>query len=831
MNWTWLYIGVLYAGAVALARRGGVDLPKKVALFFYALVLVFFFKPLTQQFIITQDDYLNTLPPWYVTASSRDAINDEMNDIPLQHTAWGLQVRQSWKSLKPPLWNALAGSGYPLLANGQSQGLSPIRLLALPVPDTYFMAAEAAMKILIALTFAFLFCRGRGYSELASVVGAAIFGFGGFLHSWLHFPHVTAACWLPAVLYLIDRIAEGTGGRAQRAGDPAARDSGSPAPRAPRPAPFIAAALVWTAILFGGHPETASHIFFLSLLYLVWVVFVEKRAHARVFLTLGGAMTVAALLAAPFLLPFLEALPQSQRYAQLEVAPLSAVGQPYADLRSAMVLLQAHYFGRAPQEEPWSIVQAELIGGFTGVLGIAAFFGLLAHVVRRRAWRSPECFFIVATVIVFGVIDAWPLIGDAVHAVLPVVAHARFRLLFVLLMGIQAAAAIDLAQRGEKLPFVAGGAVVAALLIALFAAVPPPSEHYRMVALLTSARSVAVIALAVLFAFLPRKPVLLALLVAVIGELWPVTRAWNPPLPAEQMYRRTPLIAKLEELRDAAPKNEPFRFAGVGPMIFPNTNAAFGLEDIRVHDPMAYDRYMGFLRVTANYSMLHGYYAWLDGTSASVLDFLNVRYITQDPGTPPADPERWRLVLDSAEGKIYENKRWLPRFYAVRNVILEFRDELFIDKLRTHDAWAHTALLDDLKLESPQERPDFFAPRPENAPLAVAKIVSAEPTAYRVHVSAPRWSLVVSSIPWWPGWKVVRNGARVEPVRVNGAFLAFAVPPGETDVQVYYSPWTWWVGCGLAALGLLILGVRWRGWWGGGSRRSGRAGEASIYVK
>ena len=208
MNWTWIYIGVLYAGAVALARRCGVDLSKKAALFFYALVLVFFFKSLTQHYVATQDDFLSTMPPWYFTAKVKDAVNDEMNDIPLQHTVWGMQVRDSWKSLKPPLWNPYAGSGYPLLANGQSQGLSPIRLLALPVPDTYFMAAEAAMKILIALTFAFLFCRGRGYSELASVAGATVFGFAGFLHSWLHFPHVTAACWAPAVLYLIDHIAE-----------------------------------------------------------------------------------------------------------------------------------------------------------------------------------------------------------------------------------------------------------------------------------------------------------------------------------------------------------------------------------------------------------------------------------------------------------------------------------------------------------------------------------------------------------------------------------------------------------------------------------------------
>ena len=788
MNWTWIYIGALYAGAVALARRSGVELPKKVALFFYALVLVFFFKPLTQQYVITQDDFLNTLPPWYFTAKVTDAINDEMNDIPLQHSVWGIQVRESWKALKPPLWNPYAGSGYPLLANGQSQGLSPIRFLALPVPTTYFMAAEAAMKILIALTFAFLFCRGRGYSELASVVGATVFGFAGFLHSWLHFPHVTAACWAPAVLYLIDRIAEQrTFGR------------------------FAAAAFVWTAILFGGHPETASHIFFLALLYLAWIVFIEKRTPARIFLTLGGAMTVAAMLSAPFLLPFLEALPKSQRYAEIKASPLVAEGQPYTEPGSLLVGFQAHYFGRAPHEKAWGPAVAEPVGGFAGVLGLIGFFGLLAHVIRRRAWRSVEFFFVIATVIVFGVVDGWPFLGDAIHTVLPVVAHARFRMLFVLLMGIQAAAAIDLTQRGERMPLVIGAAVVSAMLIALLAIMNHPDPHYRMVSITTSLRSVAVILLAALFAFVRRKPVLLALLVAVIFELWSVTRAWNPPLPAELMYRRTPLIARLEELRDAAPQDAPFRIAGVGPMLFPNTNAAFGLEDIRAHDPMAYDRYMGFLRLTADYRTgAENYHAWFDNTNAPVLDFLNVRYMTQDPGTRDADPERWALVHDSREGKIYENRRFLPRFYAVRNVIIEFRDERFFRMLREHQGWAHTALLDDLKLESQQQHDDFFNPRPEDAPLAVAKIVSAEPTSYRVQVSAPRWSLVVSSIPWWPGWKVTRNGERVDPVRVNGAFLGFAVPPGETDVRVVYSPWTWWVGCGLAALGVLILGVRWR---------------------
>ena len=786
MNWTWIYIGVLYAAAIALARRNGIDIRKRVALFFFSLVLVFFFQPLTQRYVHTQDDFLNTLPPWHFTAKTKTAVNGELNDIPLQHTVWGHQVRESWKSGHVPLWNHLNGSGYPLLANGQSQALSPIRFLALPLPANRFMAGEAAMKILIALTFAFLFCRSRGYSEIASAAGATIFGFGGFLHSWLHFPHVTTACFLPAVLWLIDRIVE------KRTF-----------------ARFAGAALLWTAIVFSGHPETASHIFLLSLLYLAWIVFVEKRTNARVFLTLGGAMTVAAMLSAPFLIPFLEALPRSQRYQELKMMPNERETLPYTDARSITVLFQAHFFGRAPFEEPWGPTVTEPVGGFAGVLGIAAFFALLVSVIRRRAWRSTELFFVIATVIVFGIINGWPLIGDAIHAVLPIVAHARFRMLWVFLMGVQAAAAIDFTQRGERAPLAIGAAIVGAMLGALFVLYEFPDAARRATAIATSMRSVAVLLLAVLFAMLPRlrKPALLALMVAVIFELWSVTRLWNPPFPDETMFPRTPLIQAYEALKQKHPPSS-FRVIGIAAMVYPNTNAFFGLEEARAHDPMSNDRYMGFLGLTAGLKTGPAYYhPWYEDNEASALDFLNVRYMVQDPYFRVPDPERWKVVYEGIDGKIFENARVLPRFFAARNVIIDFRDDTFFRKLREHRDWGATALLEDLKLESQQMHDDFFKPRPAEAPLAVATIVDARPTSYRVKVSAPRWSLVASSIPWWPGWKVVRNGKRVDPIRVNGAFLAFAVPPGESDVRVVYSPWTWWLGLGLAALGLVVLVV------------------------
>jgi uncharacterized membrane protein YfhO len=121
------------------------------------------------------------------------------------------------------------------------------------------------------------------------------------------------------------------------------------------------------------------------------------------------------------------------------------------------------------------------------------------------------------------------------------------------------------------------------------------------------------------------------------------------------------------------------------------------------------------------------------------------------------------------------------------------------------------ALLDELQVEAPQMHDDFFKPRPADAPMAKADIVRATPTDYRLHVTAPRWSLVVSSVPWWPGWKVERNGARAEPIRVNGAFLGFAVPPGELDVRVWYDPSTFRLGAIVAAAtlaALLAYGVR-----------------------
>lgn len=777
-NPSWLYVGAVYAAGVWFLRRAKIELPVRIAAFFYALVFVFMYLPLTQDYVNLPVDFLRTLPPWVYTTEERFAINGQTNDIPLQIVPWAHQVREAWRALEPPLWNNYSAAGYPLLASAQSSALSPLRLLGLPLSLAHAMTFEAAMKVLIALTFMFLWCRRRGYSELASTCGAVAFGFSTFILVWLHFPIATTACLVPAVFFIIDLLAE------QRT--------------YPR---FVAGAVVWTVMLFGGHPETVSHTFFIATLYVLWIVAVERAVPWKFFLTLGGALAIAGLLAAPLLGPFAEAVTKSKRYNELKRNPLKPE-VPFSDWPSAKLLINPQFHGPMPHES-WGPAHAESITGFAGTLGIAAWFALLAHVISQRRWRSRETFFVLATVIVVGVIVSWPVIRELFHVVFRLAANARLRLFLAFLLAVQTAAAIDLVKRDRR-ALLAGIAGAGALLLYTFETSHFAFAYYRDTAVLAILPGVGLLILATLAATVKRNfAILLLLLTGITGELWNITRDWNPVVSMEWMYPKTPMLKAFEEITAEVPKSEPFRIVANGPAFFPNTSAVYGYEDIRAHDPMANGRYIDFLSLVIDYDAAN-YFAEWNEWEKRVLDFLNVRYVlTTWRGVLPP---RFRMLYDGPDGRVFENTEVLPRFYPIRNVILEFRDERFDAELKRTEDWANTAFLDKLTLEEEQQRGDFFTPRPKDAPMATLKFLEATPTHYRMHVKAPRYSLIASSVPWWPGWKVKRNGARIEPIRVNGAFLGFAVPPGELEVEVWYDPWTFRFGAivALATIAALV---------------------------
>src|SRR5687768_610144 len=123
MNLSWLLVAIVYAAGVALARRAGADLPRRVALLFALLVFSFLWRPLTQRVVIIPADVIKLVPPWSeIRAPGRPPVtkyevsNLNLHDVPMQIVPWMHQVRELWRAGKVPLWNASAGCGYPLMA-------------------------------------------------------------------------------------------------------------------------------------------------------------------------------------------------------------------------------------------------------------------------------------------------------------------------------------------------------------------------------------------------------------------------------------------------------------------------------------------------------------------------------------------------------------------------------------------------------------------------------------------------------------------------------------------------------------------------------------------
>lgn len=782
-NATWIYAGALYAIAIACARRWSPTvrdgLPWRVAAFFYSLVLIYLFRPMTGRYVNLPVDFINILPPWGNWLHRHQLSNPEMNDLTMQIVPWAHQAREAWRSLHFPIWNALSGCGYPLLANGQSSAMSPLRLLALPLPLGYAMTAEAAMKLLIALTSMYLLCRRR-YDELPSAIGAIAFAFCTFVSTWLHFPIVTVAVWLPAAFLAIELLME------RRA--------------YPR---FVFAVVVWTAMLYGGHPETVTHVSFFGGLFALWIAFVERptpwREAIRSIVLTAAAIFVAALLAAPFIATFAETVKKSQRFQELQVHANEV--PPFSDFASAIATFEPNFYGHAPSEKPWGPATAESITGFAGILGIASWFALLYHAIATRSFRSREFFLVVLALFAAGIVFNWPFISALFHFVFRLAANARLRLFLCWIGAALTAAAIDTARRERSLPFLLGVLTTTAIGFFIVTSVDFPSDAAKDTAIIAILPSILVLVLCALFVLRPAGRHIAAMLVgaALVAELWTASDGWNPVLPVEAMFPKTPLITALQRLQNAAPRNAPFRIVGIGAALFPNAQAMYGFADVRTHDPMAFGRYLGVLRLLTNYET-NEYFAKWKNVETPLLNYLNVRYVIGDSGLDPADTQRYRLVYDGRDGRIFENRDVKPRFFAAHDIVLEFRHDRFAQTLTEHDFTKET-VVNLLPVTGDRMRQDLLKPKSD----PTVQIVEAADTAFRLRIRSPRHALIVSSQPWWPGWRVFLNGNRITPQPVNGAFLGFTIPPGDFDVRVDYFPASFYGGLAGAIVTLLLL--------------------------
>jgi hypothetical protein len=782
VNLTWLWVALVYFAGTAVWRRYAGGLPWRVAIFFYLLVLVFLFVPMTGDAVNVPADYLRHMHPWRAVLGEQRAANPEINDVILQMVPWAQQVHEQWRSLEPPLWFHSAGGGYPLLANGQSAALSPLRLINLPLEVGQAMTAEAAMKLLIALSFTWLFARRR-LSAPASLVAAVSFGFSSFLVVWLHFPHATVVSLLPPLFYGIDLAFERVSYKR-----------------------YLFLCFVFAFLLVGGHPESAAHIVFAAGLYVLYYIAIQRRASVRPLLLIVGAGLTALALAAAFLLPFAENLPLSQRFGAVQHVGAEWHGETRWEWSLLVPLYQVGFYGSIRDGQLWGAGLAEFICGYGGILGWVGWLGSMIVVVRRRLWSDWRFFFVLLLPLMVGIALNWPLIGDA-FARLPLfsmAANGRMRLVVCWAVAILAGCAVDLIRSNRRTVRFALLGMAVALVIPYLVTTFPTRVAWEQ-ALGTGIMRGVVLALALLatFPLFRRRLILLFLLGAVTADLWSFGRHWNPTVAAEQLYPSTPLLTALDEARrveDAA--HEPFRINGMYAIFFPNASAMYGLEDVRAHDPMTHGLFVSMLDVLTGYTSTN-YFGMMMKPEHPLYDFLNVRYVVSHEAQALDRPE-FREIYSGPDGRLYRNEAALRRFFQPRYIVLEHDDERRLELFHQHEEWTSTVIMKYIHSSLRDRVRSDLERTAQQGPAATIRMVESRPTRHVMEIGSPGWAYIASSVPNMPGWKAYREGERLTSVPANEAFVGFFVPPGSSRVEVVYRPLSFSVG---ASISLLTLGL------------------------
>lgn len=316
------------------------------------------------------------------------------------------------------------------------------------------------------------------------------------------------------------------------------------------------------------------------------------------------------------------------------------------------------------------------------------------------------------------------------------------------------------------------------------------------------------------FRFMPverRIPAFAALL--ALDLLTHPVPAWQMTRPSDY-YVSTPIHEKLLSLANAS-GSEPFRVYPVGgpyntPFFKFNQGCVHRVESIKgetgflLRDAGRYfNRIQGWpLSVKKRYAQFYG---TMFRTDSRLLDLLNVKYMISD--TPLADHDL--ALTDSVSGLfLYENRRALPHAFVSRRIErVDSIEEIF----------------SRIERDTYDPREVLYTTDPLPA-AAEGRATSLGDTDLIKNIGVSRWGpnklnvggpglaggwLCVAE-PLVPGWTATAQGIfSLAPIKVNGLFQAYWIPPKIQAVSVSYAP----RGLGMGLIATVAGTLLWVGCW------------------
>lgn len=745
-----------------LAKGLGVRLERSAVVCGWLAPLVVLAPWLSGRELLVPCDILANVPG--APTIERPRTHDLLNDTVYQILPWDLEVRHALADRRPPFWSDTLEGGSSPWANPQAGVLSPLQMAARAVPIQHHLLAELAFKLLVAFQGTWALARLAGRSRASSLLAAAGFTLGGGLFSWALFPVTATVAWVPWLAAGVIRLF-----------------------RHPGPRAIVTTAAITGALLLSGHPETAA---FGGLLAAVCGLGLRRQATGlgRGF----GAAAVAALLgfglAAPHILPFLAAVPESQRAGDMLA---QGVGSAPVRLRDPLSWFEPGYGGfilapisphvygvpyRGPFRGPFNWADAE--SGYTGLLAFAAALIALLGARDRRAW--PFLGFAAASLILA---SRFLPVAHLLHLVPPLRVPAWSRCLMpgALALCVAGAFGTDLLLSRVRLSRRAwmGLALAAALSLAAAA----DAWTLTLWALLGAAALIA--------RWRPRWGAV-ALATVLLTDLVPWSRSFLPEGHPSLFYPKTEFMAAfLREAGDPAV----WRGAGAHLLIYPNLLSVYGAADFRPHNPLAPARYLRVLDAAFGFHpTMSRYFAPVGNIDHPLLDFLGVRIVAGSPAVPPS------RTLEEIDGgrfapfTLLRNPDALPRWFFPRAVDVIRPGEI--------DRWI-AGLQDAHRVALFQEEAGAWRPAAGEGPQPRPLLTKPGHIVLEIPPGGER--LLATSIVWSRGWSARAGSRRLPVLKVNGAFVGVRISADASRVELRFLPPGLIAGCAAFAASFAAL--------------------------
>ena len=707
--------------------------------------------------------------PWAATPTGAEDTFPQTDQADSFHP-WQVFIGESLRDGDLPLWNPHSFGGAPFLTNGQNGALYPPRAgLSLVASASWVHDLLSLLNVTFAGLAMLGFLRILGLHWLACLFGALAWEFSSYTMGWLQLESVgPLVASLPAAL-LFAHLAHTRRSVGWSLCCGAALGIGA-----------LGGTLTLVVVVY---VITAGYLASLSL-----SAFARDRNGRQLLVRtalFGTACLIGLLLPAVMLLPtFLET-----RGGGRTAIPFGELTRLFAI--SWKALLRDWFLTPAlPAKE--TTLNNQLAFAGTGV----AVFSLIGVFCRRHSATLGRTLVILSAILVTGNPAARVL-----YAVVPGLDFVKptGRLLFVFVFGTTLLAAIGFSAMANAFwGRLAKGTTRETT----------PWPHAPMV--VGSAVALLIVAVNTL-------------------QLFSFGRGVNPPFqPREQLYLypRTPAITALTGAMTADPQESPGRLlplrsadasgAVSAPVLYASHQMVFGLDSAAGYESLLPQRTIALWRVVAgedasvvaDQHLQTGYIASYVTSTArlDLLPRLAINAIITPPsiqGDPHFTGERQRAVgvelrYRGTDGSVFSVDGAQPRAWFVTNAVVatSARDALLRFTAPTF------AYRKSVVLETPT---DPASAQPSAPAKATVHVTPVGPNGYALSVAAdrPGWLVVANSYD--RGWRATVNGRGRPLVRANFAFMAIALPAGQSEVELRYRPPAFTVGLWLTLLTCITL--------------------------